>query len=342
MDIRQSLSLLADGRDLSLDEMKGVMGQVMSGEATDAQIGAFLMAMRLKGETLDEITAAVMVMRELATGVSITGEHVMDIVGTGGDGANLFNVSTAATFVVAAGGGQVAKHGNRSVSSSSGSADVLEAAGIHLGLEPEQVAACVEELGVGFMFAPAHHSAMRHAIGPRKELGVRTIFNILGPMTNPAGVKRLLIGVYDQALCRPVAEVLGRLGARHAMVVHSADGLDEISSAAPTFVAEVKDGELREFEFRPEEIGLVRTGLDGLEVTTVADSLELIQAALSGTGGDRAQRARQIVALNSGAALYVAGLQDSIRDGVQLSLSLLESGAPWQKMEALAAFTASF
>jgi anthranilate phosphoribosyltransferase len=282
--------------------MKGVMGQVMSGKATDAQIGAFLMAMRLKGETLDEITAAVMVMRKLATGVSITGEHVMDIVGTGGDGANLFNVSTAATFVVAAGGGQVAKHGNRSVSSSSGSADVLEAAGIHLGLEPEQVAACVEELGVGFMFAPAHHSAMRHAIGPRKELGVRTIFNILGPMTNPAGVKRLLIGVYDQALCRPVAEVLGRLGARHAMVVHSADGLDEISSAAPTFVAEVKDGELREFEFRPEDIGLVRTGLDGLEVTTVADSLELIQ----------------------------------------LSLSLLESGAPWQKMEALAAFTASF
>jgi len=342
MDIRQSLSLLADGRNLSLDDMKGVMGQVMSGEATEAQIGAFLMAMRLKGETLDEITAAVMVMRELATGVSIAGEHVMDIVGTGGDGANLFNVSTAATFVVAAGGGQVAKHGNRSVSSSSGSADVLEAAGIHLGLEPEQVAACVKELGVGFMFAPAHHSAMRHAIGPRKELGVRTIFNILGPMTNPAGVKRLLIGVYEQALCRPVVEVLGRLGASHAMVVHSADGLDEISSAAPTFVAEVIDGELREFEFRPEDIGLVRTGLEGLEVSTVADSLELIQAALSGAGGDRAQRARQIVALNAGAALYVAGLQDSIRDGVQLSLSLLESGAPWQKMEALAAFTASF
>ena len=342
MDIRQSLSQLADGHDLSLDEMRGVMSQIMSGEATDAQIGAFLLGMRLKGETLDEITAAVMVMRELATGVSIAGEHVMDIVGTGGDGANLFNISTAATFVVAAGGGQVAKHGNRSVSSSSGSADVLEAAGIRLGLEPEQVAACVKELGVGFMFAPAHHSAMRHAIGPRKELGVRTIFNILGPMTNPAGVKRMLIGVYDQALCRPVAEVLGRLGARHAMVVHSADGLDEISSAAPTHVVEVKNGELREFEFRPEDVGLDRTVLDGLEVTAVADSLELIQAALSGASGDRAERARQIVALNAGAALYVAGLQDSIRDGVQQSLSLLESGAPWQKIEALAAFTASF
>jgi len=266
----------------------------------------------------------------------------MDIVGTGGDGANLFNVSTAATFVVAAGGGQVAKHGNRSVSSSSGSADVLEAAGIHLGLEPEQVVSCVKELGVGFMFAPAHHSAMRHAIGPRKELGVRTIFNILGPMTNPASVKRMLIGVYDQALCRPVAEVLSRLGSRHAMVVHSADGLDEISSAAPTHVAEAKDGEIREFEFRPEDVGLDRTGLDGLEVTAVADSLELIQAALSGAGGDRAERARQIVALNAGAALYVAGLQGSIRDGVQQSLSLLESGAQWRKIEALAAFTASF
>lgn len=342
MDIRQSLSLLADGHDLSLDDMQAVMGQIMSGQASDAQIGAFLMGMRLKGETLDEITAAVMVMRELATGVPIAGEHVMDIVGTGGDGANLFNVSTAAAFVVAAAGGQVAKHGNRSVSSRSGSADVLEAAGVHLGLEPDQVAACVREVGVGFMFAPAHHSAMRHAIGPRKEMGVRTLFNILGPMTNPAGVKRLLIGVYDKSLCRPVAEVLGRLGADHALVVHSDDGLDEISIAAPTHMSEVKNSELNEFEFRPEEAGLDRAALDGLEVSTVADSLELIRAALSGAAGDRADRARQLVALNAGAALHVAGLQNSIGDGVQQSLSLLESGAPWQKMEELAAFTASF
>ena len=342
MDIKQSLSLLADGRDLSLDEMKEVMGQIMCGEASDAQIGAFLMAMRLKGETLDEITAAVMVMRELATGVPIAGKHLVDIVGTGGDGANLFNVSTAAAFVVAAGGGRVAKHGNRSVSSSSGSADVLEAAGIKLGLEPEQVAACVNEVGVGFMFAPAHHSAMRHAVGPRKELGMRTIFNILGPMTNPAGVKRILIGVYDHDLCRPMAEVLARLDAGHAMVVHSADGLDEISCAGLTHVAEAKDGQLREFEFQPEDAGLARCGFEGLEVSGVADSLELIHAALSGAAGERADRARQIVALNAGAALYVAGLQDSIGDGVRRSLALLESGAPWRKIEALAAFTASF
>lgn len=341
MDIRQSLSLLADGRNLTLDEMKDVMGQIMSGEATDAQIGAFLIGMRLKGETLDEITAAVMVMRELATGVPISGDHLVDIVGTGGDGANLFNVSTAATFVVAAAGGKVAKHGNRSVSSSSGSADVLEAAGIRLDLAPGQVADCVNETGVGFMFAPAHHSAMRHAIGPRKELGVRTIFNILGPMTNPAGVKRLLIGVYDQALCRPVAEVLSRLGAEHVLVVHSADGLDEISIAAPSHMAEAKDGQIREFEFQPEDAGIARSGLEGMEVTGVAESLELIRAALSGAAGDRAERARQIVALNAGAALYVAGLQDSIRGGVDQSLALLESGAPWRRIEALAAFTAS-
>ena len=341
MDIRQSLSLLADGRDLALDEMKDVMSQIMSGEASDAQIGAFLIGMRLKGETLDEITAAVMVMRELATRVPISGDHLVDIVGTGGDSANLFNISTAATFVVAAAGGKVAKHGNRSVSSSSGSADVLEAAGIRLDLDPGQVADCVNETGVGFMFAPAHHSAMRYAMGPRKELGVRTIFNILGPMTNPAGVKRMLIGVYDQALCRPIVEVLSRLGAEHALVVHSADGLDEISIAAPSHVAEAKDGQIHEFEFQPEDAGLARTGLDGLDVYGVAESLALIRAALSGAAGDRAERARQVVALNAGAALYVAGLQKSIRDGVDKSLTLLESGAPWRKIEALAAFTAS-
>jgi anthranilate phosphoribosyltransferase len=336
------LTLLAEGRDLSLEEMKDVMRQVMSGEASDAQIGAFLMGMRLKGETLDEITAAVMVMRDFATGVPISADHLVDIVGTGGDSANLFNISTAASFVVAAGGGRVAKHGNRSVSSSSGSADVLEAAGIRLDLEPQQVAACVDRIGVGFMFAPAHHSAMRHAIGPRREMGVRTIFNVLGPMTNPAGVKRLLIGVYDPALCRPVADVLSRLGAEHVMVAHSADGLDEISIAAPTQVAEAKGGLVREFEFRPEDAGLAKAGLEGLQVSGIAESLELIQAALSGASGDRAERARQIVALNAGAALYVAGLQESIRAGVQQSMYLLESGLPWKKIEALAALTASF
>ena len=340
MDIRQALALVADRRDLSLEDMQAVMGQIMSGEATDTQIGAFLMGLRLKGETVDEITGAVMVMRELASGVDVSGETLVDIVGTGGDGANLFNVSTAASFVVAAGGGRVAKHGNRSVSSSSGSADLLETAGVTLGLEPQQVADCVDKVGIGFMFAPAHHSAMRHAIGPRKELGVRTIFNILGPMTNPAGVKRLLIGVYDAALCRPVAEVLNRLGAEHVMVVHSEDGLDEISAAAVSHVAEAKNGVVNEYDISPEDLGQVRTSLEGLEVTGADESLDLIRAALSGALGDKAERARRVVALNAGAALYVAGLAANLTEGVEAAGRLLESGKPWAKIEALVDYTA--
>ncbi|MDP6198293.1 MAG: anthranilate phosphoribosyltransferase, partial [Porticoccaceae bacterium] len=218
MDIKQAIEQVVDGSDITSADMINAMRQIMTGNATDAQIGAFLVALRIKGESIDEIAGAVEVMRELATGVRVSGEHLVDIVGTGGDESNLFNVSTAATFVVAAAGGQVAKHGNRSVSSNSGAADLLEAAGVNLNLDPTQVALCVESLGVGFMFAPAHHSAMKHAIGPRKELGLRTIFNILGPMTNPAGVARQLIGVYKRELCRPMAEVLGRLGAEHIMV----------------------------------------------------------------------------------------------------------------------------
>jgi anthranilate phosphoribosyltransferase len=341
MDIRQALARVAENGDLSMDEMKAVMKQVMGGGASDAQIGAFLMALRMKGETLDEITGAVQVMRDLASGVTVTGDHLVDIVGTGGDGANLFNVSTASSFVVAAAGGRVAKHGNRSVSSSSGSADLLETAGVILGLAPEQVAACVDKVGVGFMFAPAHHSAMKYAIGPRKEMGVRTIFNILGPMTNPAGVKRLLVGVYDAALCRPVAEVLNRLGAEHVMVVHSEDGLDEISVAEPTHVAEAKDGTVREFTIAPEDFGIGRVSLEGLEVSNADESLDLIRAALSGAPGEKAARARQVVALNAGAALYVAGLEESLADGVERAARLLESGKPWARVEALVDFTAA-
>jgi anthranilate phosphoribosyltransferase len=316
------------------------MGQIMSGEASDTQIGAFLMGLRLKGESVDEITGAVMVMRELAIAVNVSGDHLVDIVGTGGDGANLFNVSTAASFVVAAGGGRVAKHGNRSVSSSSGSADLLETAGVRLDLSPQQVAACVANVGIGFMFAPAHHSAMRHAIGPRKELGVRTIFNILGPMTNPAGVRRLLIGVYDSALCRPMAEVLNRLGAEHVMVVHSDDGLDEISAAAASHVAEAKDGDVHEYDISPEQMGQARTTLEGLEVSGADESLALIRAALSGAPGEKAGRARQVVALNAGAALYVAGLEQNLTAGVGAATRLLDSGQPWARIEALADYTA--
>jgi anthranilate phosphoribosyltransferase len=341
MDIRKALARIADGGDLALDEMQAVMGQIMTGEATQAQIGGFLMGLRMKGETLDEITGAVKVMRQLASTVDVHGDHMVDIVGTGGDGANLFNVSTAAAFVVAAGGGQVAKHGNRSVSSSSGSADLLEAAGVSLDLSVQQVAECVDKVGIGFMFAPQHHSAMRYAIGPRREMGVRTIFNILGPMTNPAGVRRLLIGVYDSELCRPVAEVLQRLGAEHVMVVHSADGLDEISAAAPTHAVEAQAGAIREFELRPEDVGLETVPLDGLEVSSALESLELIREALSGAPGERAERARTVVALNAGAALHVAGLADTVRAGVAEAMQLLNTGAAWQKVEALADLTAS-
>ena len=222
MHFHQALESIVSGQNLDAGSMRDVMREIMSGNTTDAQIGAFLVALRIKGESIDEITGAVEVMRELATGVEVSGDYLVDIVGTGGDESSLFNVSTASAFVVAAAGGRVAKHGNRSVSSKSGAADVLEAAGVNLSLKAEQVATCVDQIGLGFMFAPSHHSAMKYAIGPRKELGLRTIFNILGPMTNPAGVKRQLIGVYDKSLCRPMAEVFGRLGAKHIMVVHSA------------------------------------------------------------------------------------------------------------------------
>jgi anthranilate phosphoribosyltransferase len=341
MKIRKALKRIARGRDLKQGQMQGVMGQIMTGEATQAQIGAFLMGLRMKGETVQEITGAVKVMRQLASGVEVHADHLVDIVGTGGDGANLFNVSTASAFVVAAGGGHVAKHGNRSVSSSSGSADLLEAAGVKLDITPLQVRECVEKIGIGFMFAPMHHSAMRYAVGPRKEMGMRTMFNILGPMTNPAGVSRLLIGVYDEALCLTVAHVLDRLGAEHVMVVHSEDGLDEISSAATTHVVELKEGAISEYSLMPQDIGLAPVPLEGLEVTGALESLELIRMALSGAPGDRAERARSVVALNAGAALYVAGLQPTIEEGVAEAMRLLQSGTPWAKMEALADFSAA-
>ena len=240
MDMQSAIRSVLDKQDLSRDDMTAVMRLIMTGEATSAQIGGFLVGLRMKGETVDEITAAASVMRELASGVKVDGDHVVDIVGTGGDGINTFNISTASTFVVAAAGGTVAKHGNRSVSSKSGSADLLEAAGVNLDLSPEQVGQCIKEVGVGFMFAPKHHSAMKHAIGPRKEMAVRTIFNVLGPLTNPAGAPNQLLGVFSDELVEPLAEVLNALGSNHVLVVHSADGMDEISIADETHVAELK------------------------------------------------------------------------------------------------------
>ena len=342
MDIQTALGRIAEKQNLSTEEMVSVMRQIMSTGSTDVQIGAFLLGMRIKGETIDEITGGVQVLREFASGVEVDGPHLVDIVGTGGDGANLFNVSTAACFVVAAAGGRVAKHGNRSVSSSSGSADVLEAAGVRLDVSPEQVAQCVNELGIGFMFALMHHSAMRHVSLARKELGLRTLFNVLGPMANPAGLKRQLIGVYDRALCRPVAEVLQRLGSEHVLVVHSDDGLDEISLAANTHVAELRNGAVSEYTLQPEQLGFKRESMQDLTVDDVSSSLALITAALGGEKDPRSQRAAHVIALNAGAALYVAGLAESVFDGVSIANEMLASGAGLKKMKQLADMTQAF
>jgi anthranilate phosphoribosyltransferase len=342
MNIQTALEVIADHGHLTMEQMVSVMRQIMSGDATDVQIGAFLLGMRLKGETTDEITGGVQVLREFATPVEVKGPHLVDIVGTGGDGANLFNVSTAACFVVAAAGGRVAKHGNRSVSSSSGSADVLEKAGVRLDITPQQVTQCVDGLGVGFMFALMHHSAMRHVSLARKELGLRTLFNILGPMSNPAGVTCQLIGVFNGALCRPIAEVLQRLGSEHVMVVHSQDGLDEISLAAETRVAELKHGVVEEYTLTPEDLGIERGSLKGLGVEGVDASLRLLTSVLAGESDERSRRGARLVALNAGAALYVAGIADSVAEGVASAGEVLASGAGLEKLRQLAEMTQAF
>jgi anthranilate phosphoribosyltransferase len=342
MNIQVALNRISDQQDLSTEEMATVMRQIMSGGASDVQIGAFLLGLRIKGESIDEIVGGVQVLREFASGVQVAGPHLVDIVGTGGDGANLFNVSTAACFVVAAAGGRVAKHGNRSVSSSSGSADVLEAAGVRLDISPEQVTACVNELGIGFMFALMHHSAMRHVAVARKELGLRTMFNILGPMSNPAGLSRQLIGVYDRALCRPVAQVLQRLGSVHVLVVHSDDGLDEISLASDTHIVELRNGEISEFTLQPENVGIKRESMQDLAVEGADASLQLITASLAGEKDDRTKRAAKLIALNAGAALYVAGIADSLSDGVLLACDVLDQGKGLEKLQQLAVMTQGF
>ena len=339
MNIQQALARLVEGRDLSRSEMSAVMRQVMSGECGDAQIGGLLVALRMKGESIEEIAGAAELMRELATPVAVSGEHLVDLVGTGGDGANLFNVSTAATFVVAAAGGRVAKHGNRSVSSTSGSSDVLEHLGMPLDLSPEQVARAIDEVGMGFMFAPAHHSAMRHAIGPRQELGMRTIFNILGPLTNPAGVKRQVIGVFSADLCQPLAEVLSALGTEHAMVVHSDDGLDEISIAAETQVAELRDGNINSYRIAPEDFGQERQNLNGLSVDSKEASADLIRSALGGADDEVSRKAAAIIALNAGASIYVSGVAISLADGVALAEDVLATGQAREKLQQFVNFT---
>lgn len=342
MHIKEALNWVVSNLDLSTEQMQSVMRQIMTGQCTDAQIGAFLIGLRMKSESIDEIVGAVQVLRELAEPVTVNVPYLVDTCGTGGDGMNIFNVSTAAAFVVAAAGGHVAKHGNRAVSGNSGSADLLQTAGVHLDLTPEQVARCVETVGVGFMFAPAHHGAMRHALGPRKELGLRTLFNILGPLTNPAQVKNQVIGVFSRQLCRPLAEVLQRLGSTHVMVVHAQDGMDEISLGAPTHVAELKDGEIREYRIQPEDFGINSQSLIGLEVTDSAASYALIKDTFLARELPYAHKAAEMVALNAGAAIYVSGIAASLEEGVQRAHDTIYTGLALEKLVELVSFTSVF
>ena len=331
MDMQSAIRAVTERHDLASEQMRSVMRLIMTGEATPAQIGGFLIGLRMKGETVDEIAAAAEVMRELATRVGVGGPHLVDTCGTGGDGVNTFNISTASAFVVAAAGGKVAKHGNRSVSSKSGSADVLEAAGVKLELTPEQVAQCINEIGVGFMFAPMHHSAMKHAIGPRREMGVRTIFNLLGPLTNPAGAPNQVLGVFSRDWVEPLAQVLVRLGSEHVLVVHAEDGMDEISIGAPTHIAELKDGKISLFTVTPEQLGVAPGKLSELAVDSAAQSLSMLEAVFDNAAGP----ARDVVALNAGAAIYAAGLSDTLESGVERALEVIAGGLAREKLQAL-------
>ncbi len=338
MDIRAAIATVIEGRDLFAEEMTAVMASILRGETTPAQIGGFLVGLRMKGETVEEITAAARVMREFATHVKAAKQHLVDTCGTGGDGANTFNISTTSAFVVAAAGGRVAKHGNRSISSRSGSADVLEAAGVKIDLTPEQVSQCIEKVGLGFMFAPLHHGAMKHAIGPRREIGVRSIFNLLGPLTNPAGAPNQVLGVYSGAWVRPLAEVLRNLGSEHVLVVRAEDNLDEISLSAPTQVAELQGGEIRTYTLTPEDLGFKRADSAAIAVSSVEESLETMRAVLANQPGP----ALDIVLLNAGAAIYAAGLAEDLKSAIDLARTAIVTGQAQEKLRSLIEFTRQF
>ena len=331
ISIQQALEKVLQRQDLQAEQMESVMDAIMQGEATPAQIAGFIIALRMKGETVDELSAAARVMRKLSSKVNLSTDHLIDTCGTGGDGLKTFNVSTAAAIVAASAGARVAKHGNRSVSSSTGSADVLEQLGVNLQQSPEQIAACVDSIGIGFMFAPMHHSCMKHAIGPRKELGVRTLFNLLGPLTNPAGAQRQVLGVFDEQWLLPMASVLKKLGSVHAMVVHALDGLDEISISGGTSVCELRAGEISQYRISPQQFGLSGGELKAIQVSDAATSAKMIQDLLNGEPGPAAD----IVALNAGAAIYVAGKSDTLALGIEMSIAQLQSGAAAEKLAQL-------
>ena len=338
MNIQEGIGLVSSGKDLSQSEMYQIILDILNGGVTDAQIGAFLIALSMKGETVEEVVGAVNAMRQLSAKVKTDTTNLIDTCGTGGTGIGIFNVSTTSTFVASYCGAKVAKHGNRTATRKSGSADLLEQAGVSLSLKPSEIAKCIEEIGMGFMFAPAHHSAMKHVIGPRKEIGQKSIFNILGPLTNPASAKRQLMGVYDKKWMLPIAEVLKELGSDHLLIVHSKDGLDEISIASSTFVVEMKNGQISEYEIFPEDFGFQRSSLEGLQVSSPEESLRIAKSALRGEH----EEASAMVAMTAGAALYISNIADSLESGMNLAKDCIEEGGGIKKLNQLVEFSSKF
>ena len=328
--IQDAIQILVDGESLSADQATAAMNEIMTGEATSAQVGSFLTALRIKGETVDEITGMARVMREKSLHVSVEGD-VVDTCGTGGDGSGSFNISTTAAFVVAGAGVAVAKHGNRAMSGSTGSADVLEALGVKIALSPESVARCLNDVGFGFMFAQGYHPSMRFAAGPRREIGIRTVFNILGPLTNPAGTDRQVIGVADPSMADRMAHVLGQLGSRKALVVHGSDGMDEITITGPSTVWQLENGEVTEFEVTPGGLGVSVSSADSIQATSAEHSARIVRSVLAGESGP----ARDVVLLNAAAALVAADRSGSLAAGVELAARSIDSGDAQAKLDAV-------
>lgn len=336
--IKEALTKIVSGDDLTMAEAREVMREIMHGQATQAQIGAFLTALRMKGETADEIAGCAQAMRESAIEVKPKQNLLVDTCGTGGDGSGTFNISTTVAFVAAGAGLAVAKHGNRSVSSRCGSADLLQALGVNLEISAEHVADCIDEVGIGFLFAPMLHPAMKHALGPRQEIGLRTIFNILGPLSNPASARRQLLGVYDSSLTELMAEVLRTLGAEHVLVVHGADGLDELSVTGPNKISRVYDGQIETYHLDPEELGLPRASIGDLAGGTIEDNAAITRTLLKGEQGPK----RDIVLLNAAAVFIAGGMVASFDEGLVLAAEAIDSGNAPSKLEQLIEFSQSF
>lgn len=336
--LKDLIQKLVEGKNLSGEEITGAMSFIMEGNATQAQIGSFITALRMKGETIEEITGCARVLREKADVIKPQAGYYIDTCGTGGDGTNSFNISTASAFVAAAGGVHVAKHGNRSVSSRSGSADVLEALGVKIALEPEQVRQCVDNVGIGFIFAQAFHKSMKHAAGPRRELGIRTVFNIIGPLSNPANAKGQLMGVFDEDLTEPLANVLKNLDVERGLVVHGLDGMDEITTICGTKVSELKDGKVKNYEISPEKFGIERVAKEELKGGDSSENAEIIKAVFRGMIGAK----RDVVLMNSAAALYVGKAAESLGEGIEKAKRLIDSGSAMGKLEELIQYTNRF